>query len=55
MGVTDVTNVRKKVLAIEARRNNQSTAYVSAIKNVLSVRAVAITFRRYLCRRLKAL
>ncbi len=53
--VTDVTEVCQKVLVIWERRKKQSTAYVSAIKNVLTVRAVAITFSRYLCIRLKAL
>jgi len=53
--VTDVMEASQKVLVIWERRKKQSTAYVSAIKNLLTVRAVAITFRRYLCIRLKAL
>jgi hypothetical protein len=55
INVTDVTEVSQKVLVIWERRKKQWTAYVSAIKNLLTVRAVAITIRRYLCIRLKAL
>jgi acetolactate synthase small subunit len=42
--VTDVTEISQKVLLIKKRRKKQSRAYVSAIKNVFTVRAVAITF-----------